>query len=168
MGHAVAFLPMPSPRACQDPQIFSSICGRARLREVTEGGRKRWWEGGVGGQLPKLTHIQSFWPEHLNIKTNQLQLTSKPVSRQQQELIKMKSFPLSPPLVLYCPNDMLACQVGWKGVHLTGPTIATSYITLDILLLYIKGIVFPNNHLFTPHVFGKLYDFSHWNTSGVI
>lgn len=102
-----------------------------------------------GGGLPKLTHIQSFWPEHLNIKTNQLHLTSKPVSRQQQELIKMKSFPLSPPLVLYCPNDMLECQVGWKPVHLTGPTIATSYITLNILLLYIKGIVFTNNHLFT-------------------
>ncbi len=100
-GPCNGFSPHAKPQSSPGSTAFSSICGKARLRQATEGGREMWgWER---GQLPKITHIQSFWPEHLNIKTNQLQLTSTPVSRQQQELIKMKSFPLSPPGVCIAP-----------------------------------------------------------------
>lgn len=72
-----------------------------------------------------------------------------PVSRQQQELIQMKSFPLSPPGVLYCTNDVLVCLVSWKPIHLTAPTSATSDITLNIQHEILSILNYPaNDHLF--------------------
>jgi len=85
MGHAVAFSPCQAPKLARIHRFFSSICGRARLREATEGQREKV---GLRKRAASKTH------PHLNIITNQLQLTSMPVSRQQQELIKMKSFPI--------------------------------------------------------------------------